>query len=57
MACNLLVNSKYLAWNHPEKLGDLKNLRYKPTQSPLIPVVNCGPALFNVAKKSSGLKS
>lgn len=42
--------------NHPLKFGDLKNLLYNPTQSPLTPDVNCGPAFSNVPKKSSGLK-
>lgn len=41
--------------NHPLKLGDLKNLLYKPTQSPLMPDVNWGPAVSNDAKKLSGL--
>lgn len=46
----------YLVLNHQLKFGDLKNLLYKPIQSPLIPEVNCGPAVSRVAKKSSGLK-
>lgn len=47
----------YLVWNQPEKLGERKNRRYNPTQSPFMPVVNCGPALLKVAKKSFGLNN
>lgn len=54
-ACNLSANSVYRILNHPLKLGDLKNLLYKPTQSPLTPEVSCGPAVSSEAKKSSGL--
>ena len=38
------------------KLGHLKNFRYSPVQSPLIPDVNWGPDVSNVLKNSSGLK-
>lgn len=55
-AWSLRANSVYLILNHPLKFGDLKNFLYNPIQSPLIPVVNCGPADSKVAIKSSGLK-
>lgn len=57
ITCNFWVSSVYLAWNQPEKLGDLKNRLYNPTQSPFIPVVNWGPKLLNLAKKSSWLNN
>lgn len=55
LACNCWLNSVYLVWNQPEKLGDRKNRLYSPTQSPFIPVVNWGPELLKLARKSSGL--
>lgn len=55
LTCNCWLNSMYLAWNHPEKLGDRKNRLYSPTQSPFMPVVSWGPELVKLARKSSGL--
>lgn len=55
LTCNCWLSSVYLVWNHPEKFGDRKNRLYSPTQSPFIPVVNWGPELLKLARKSSGL--